>query len=272
MKLAASTLGFRHDDLTTALEAIAATGFDTIDIGAYSSYCPHYDILGTSADDWEGLADLLDSYSLKVATINAGEGLLGDPNSEARAIEGYQKTLQLAERLGCYAITIQSGIDPVTTGDSWDAVADVVAPKFRALCDDAASRGIDIAVEIHKQLLVPGTESALALADKVDHAAFGYTLDPSHLGYAGEDPSEAAKALGGLIRHVHLRDAVGKNILMVPGDGDVDFSSLLKVLEAQGYDRCCTIELEYELARAPEVTRDLERAKALVLPLANWTA
>lgn len=272
MKLAASTLGFRHDELDTALRAIAAAGFDTIDIGAYSSYCPHYDILGTTAVDWSALADKLDRLSLKVATLNAGEGLLGDPDSEAQAIAGYEKTLQLAERLGCYAITIQSGIDPVKTGASWDTVADVVAPKLRALCQDAAARGVDIAVEIHKQMLVTGTQSALALADRVDHPAFGYTLDPSHLIYEGEKPDEAAAALGALVRHVHLRDAVGQNILVVPGEGEVDFARLLQVLAARGYDRCCTIELEYELAHAPEVARDLARSKAYLTPLAQWTA
>jgi sugar phosphate isomerase/epimerase len=74
--------------------------------------------------------------------------------------------------------------------------------------------------------------------------------------------AEIALMLGELVKHVHLRDAVGKNILVVPGDGTVDFAALSRALRAIGYRGPAVIELEYEHAMAPQVRPDLARAKS----------
>jgi sugar phosphate isomerase/epimerase len=73
-----------------------------------------------------------------------------------------------------------------------------------------------------------------------------------------------ARTLGDLVKHVHLRDAMGKNILVVPGDGTVDFTALASALDEIGYRRAAVIELEYENARADDVRPDLRRAKELL--------
>ena len=71
----------------------------------------------------------------------------------------------------------------------------------------------------------------------VDHPAVGVALDPSHATYAGEDVAQIARALCGLVKHVHLRDAIGHNIRVVPGDGMVDFTALACALSEIGYGR-----------------------------------
>ena len=72
------------------------------------------------------------------------------------------------------------------------------------------------------------------------------------------------RALGGLVKHVHLRDAIGQNILVVPGDGTVNFAALACALDEIGYGRAAVIELEYEDATAAEVRPDLARPKELL--------
>ena len=52
-----------------------------------------------------------------------------------------------------------------------------------------------------------------------------------------------------MVKHVHLRDAIGQNILVVPGDGTVDFAAFACALNAIGYGGAAVIELEYEEAR-----------------------
>jgi sugar phosphate isomerase/epimerase len=66
------------------------------------------------------------------------------------------------------------------------------------------------------------------------------------------------------VKHVHLRDGIGKNILVVPGDGTVDFVALARALREIGYARPAVIELEYAQATAEQVRPDLARAKAFL--------
>jgi sugar phosphate isomerase/epimerase len=73
-----------------------------------------------------------------------------------------------------------------------------------------------------------------------------------------------ARQLGRHVKHVHLRDGIGQNILVVPGDGVVDFAALAHALCEIGYDRAAVIELEYEYARADQVRDDLKRARSVV--------
>jgi sugar phosphate isomerase/epimerase len=44
----------------------------------------------------------------------------------------------------------------------------------------------------------------------------------------------------------------------------VDFAALSGALDAIGYNRAVTIELEYEEAHPPRITTDLRRAKAVI--------
>ena len=64
--------------------------------------------------------------------------------------------------------------------------------------------------------MATGQEAANLMA-LVDHLAVGVALDPSHATYAAEDVAQIARSLGALVKHVHLRDAIGQTIMVVPG-------------------------------------------------------
>ena len=154
---------------------------------------------------------------------------------------------------------MQSGVEPPP--GQWLDVARIVAPDLRALGDEAAALGLELTLELHKSMLMATGQEAGDLMALVDHPAVGVAIDPSHATYAGEDVAAIARALGPLVKHVHLRDGRGKDIMVVPGDGTVDFADLAAALEEIGYQRTAVIELEYEDARAPQVRPDLARAK-----------
>jgi sugar phosphate isomerase/epimerase len=68
------------------------------------------------------------------------------------------------------------------------------------------------------------------------------------------------------VKHVHLRDAIGKNTEVVPGEGTVDFAALVAALDEIGYARPMMVELEYP-APAPTlatICKDAEKARALM--------
>ena len=260
--LGCSTLGFRHDSLEVALAEIAAQEFQQIDIAMYPGYCPHFNPLTASDAEKEGLRGQLADRGLTVATINAGDGLLGNAADRERQIAFVQASLRLAQALGAYGATTQSGVEPAP--GQWLDVAKGVAPDLRALGDYAQALGLELTLELHKSMLMATGQQARDLMALVDHPNVGVALDPSHATHAGEDVADIARSLGELVKHVHLRDGIGKNILVVPGDGTVDFVALARALRAIGYERPAVIELEYEQATAEQVRPDLARAKAFL--------
>src|SRR5262245_45987177 len=110
--LGCSTLGFRFDPLPVALTEIAAQGFRLVDIAMYPNYCPHFDPVGASDVEKDNLRRQLDDLGLTVATINAGHGLFGVPSDRERQIDFVKASLRLAQELGAYGVTTQSGLEP----------------------------------------------------------------------------------------------------------------------------------------------------------------
>ncbi len=96
--LGCSTLGFRHDPLDVALSEIAAQGFHLVDIAMYPSYCPHFNPQTATAAETSALEMLLDQHGLNVATINATDGLLGNPEQREQALAYAGACLDLARR------------------------------------------------------------------------------------------------------------------------------------------------------------------------------
>lgn len=262
IKLGASTLGFRHDPLDVALNEISAQGFRKVDVVMIPSYCPHFDPMRATPAEKSELQARLEELGLRTAALNVGEGLLGIPGWRDAAMAFSRASLEYARQLGAYAITMQSGVEPKP--GEWLEVAKSVAKDVRALGDFAAGLGLDVTLELHKSMLMANGQEALDLMELIDHPNVGVALDPSHITYAGEKSDEVALKLGEHVRHVHLRDGVGKNILVVPGDGTVDFAALARALEVIGYRRVAIIELEYEHAHADQVRGDLARAKTVL--------
>jgi sugar phosphate isomerase/epimerase len=262
IELGCSTLGFRFDPLEVALAEIKDQGFRRVDIAMYPSYCPHFNPATSTEAEQDALCAMVADLGRSVATINATDGLLGIPADRQRAIEYARACLRMAKKLGAYGVTMQSGVEP--SPGKWLDVAKTIAPDLRELGGYAANLGLELTLELHKSMVMATSREALDLMALVDHPQVGVALDPSHVVYAGEEPAAVARRLGSHVKHVHLRDAIGKNILVVPGDGTVDFSALARVLTEIGYRRTAVIELEYEHARAPEVRPDLARATALL--------
>ncbi len=260
--LGASTLGYRFDSLDVALREIAGQGFDLVDIAMISGYCPHFNPVTATAGDQEALQEQLQDLGLGVATLNVGEGLFGNPAARDAQMAFVRASLRLARRLGAYGVTTQSGVEP--SPGHWLDVAETIAPDVRTLGGEARDLGLELTLELHKSMVMATGREAVDLMALVDHPQVGVALDPSHATYAGENVANIARELGDRVKHVHLRDAVGKNIMVVPGDGTVDFTELAHVLREIEYSRATVIELEYADARAPQVSPDLARAKTFL--------
>src|SRR5207253_989760 len=92
----------------------------------------------------------------------------------------------------------------------------------------------------------------------------GLLLDTGHLVFAGGDPVEVARRHGARIVHVHCKDvrasvladvlredrsflrAVLDGVFTVPGDGAIDFTSILSELQNEDYTGWLVVEAEQD--------------------------
>ena len=126
---------------------------------------------------------------------------------------------------------------------------------FAALCPVAAEAGATLCFEGS----LPA-DTIVSIAERVDSDAFGCHFDPANLVVAGLDPASEARALGPLIRRVHLKDTQERRGDCRLGDGHVDFDACARALAEIGYEGWFVLESPPGDAR--HVARDVRFARA----------
>ncbi len=196
----------------------------------------------------------------------------GDPSGvQQRAAEEMMATFRLAERLG-------AGVVSGFTGSSiWGYVAGYPAPKpeiisdamkqfakqWHPILDVARECGVRFACEIHPGQLAFDLYSAELVLEALDNREeFGFTFDPSHMHWQGLDPVEFLRRFPERIYHVHVKDAQltlnGRAGILAgywpsgdsragwqfrsPGHGGIDWPSIIRTLNAIGYDGALSVD------------------------------
>jgi sugar phosphate isomerase/epimerase len=177
-----------------------------------------------------------------------------DPAVAASAADDVRAALDWAVELGSDALLIPF-FGRAEVRD--DADVDRAAAAFRPLCASAADRGV--------ALLYEGTlpaERIHRLAARVDSSAFGCYFDYANVVPRGMDTATELRALGELVRRVHLKDARATVNDCPPGLGLVDFAESAKALDEIGYEGW--IVLETPPGSPALVARDLSFARTVV--------
>lgn len=102
----------------------------------------------------------------------------------------------------------------------------------------AAEHGITFAVKPHGGITTTGAD-CLATVQRVDHPGYRLCYDPGNLlYYAGDDPVQALQILAPYVVAMCIKDEVGGQggtVTVSPGDGDVDFPAIFRILNDHGY-------------------------------------
>jgi 3-oxoisoapionate decarboxylase len=144
----------------------------------------------------------------------------------------------------------------------WEARLDAVAACLKEYLPVAHDLGLCIALENHQDAT---TDDLLGLAERVGHhPAFGVTLDAGNPLAVGEEPVEAARRLGPILRHVHLKDYTMhfapegyRLVRCAAGDGVVDFPAILEIILRNGHDILPGIEIAAQPTRTIPLLEDV---------------
>lgn len=200
---------------------------------------------------------------------------LADKPDEIRAwaIDQMMKAPVVAKKLGATVVTGFTGSPiwkylysfPQTTEEMVEAGFNEVHKLWAPIMEEFRKNGIKFALEVHPSEIAFDYYSTQKLLEVFkDYPEFGINFDPSHLLWQGVKPDIFLSDFRDRIYHVHMKDVAvtldGRTGLLGShidfgslkrgwnfrslGHGDVDFESIIRVLNDMGYDGPLSVEWE----------------------------
>ena len=275
VKLGIAPIGWCNDDMPDlgaentfrqTVSEMALAGFTGCEIGnKYPS-------------DPVELKKQLELRGMSIASRWFSSFLLTQPLEQVK--RDFEKELDFLAAVGCNRInvseqsySIQGQLDtPVLTGGHKHVMDD---REWKLLCDGlnelgriAVDRGFKLCFHHHMGTVVQTAEETDRMMANTDPRYVFLCYDTGHFTFAGEDPLAMLKKYVDRVGHVHLKDmrlpvveearknnwsflqAVRNGAFTVPGDGDVDFDPVFRVLEEAGYTGWLLVEAEQDPAKA----------------------
>ena len=252
--------------LETCLAETAEAGYAGTELG------------GKFPRDSRTLRPILDHYGLAlVSGWYDGRICEKDVDEEFEAIRPHLTLLRdLGARRVVYADTSRGRHgaihDPISqrpklAADEWKPYGE----KITRLAERFADFGVGMAFHHHMGTIVETDEDVGKLMANTGEAV-GLLYDTGHSIFAGGDPTTLVRKHVKRIVHVHCKDArrrvldsarandlsfmaaVLEGIFTVPGDGFIDYATILKVLADAGYSGWLVVEAEQDPKKAHPLT------------------
>jgi L-ribulose-5-phosphate 3-epimerase len=274
MLLGYNTNGFAHHRLEDAVSILADLGYRSVALTL------DYHALNPYDSDQRGqlhrMDALLRQHGLR-SVIETGARFLLDPRRKhqptllsatdrerEQRLDFLRRAVEMARELGSEAVSFWSGRADVPAGN--DVLMARLVDGCRRLCDYAAERGVRLAFEPEPGMFIDVMPRFAELHERVNHPAFGLTLDVGHLQCQGELPiAEHLRHWQKWLWNIHLEDmrrGVHDHIMF--GEGEIDFREVLGTLRELGYAGGVHVELSRHSHDAVETAR---RALAFLRPL-----
>lgn len=228
--------------------------------------------------DSAALAPILKAHDLElVSGWFDGRILEKDIEDEFQSILPH---ITLLKDLGCrhvvYADTSRGRhgaiFDPISRRPSLSAEEwKPYGAKITAFAERLADFGLGMAFHHHMGTIVE-TDAEIGLLMQHSGEAVGLLYDTGHCAFSGGDPEALLRRHVDRVVHVHCKDvrpamlqkarkddmsfmgAVMDGIFTVPGDGAIDYATLLKILADHAYSGWLVVEAEQDPAKAHPLT------------------
>ena len=227
MDVGVLTVALGGESVEDAFAYLEAQGVDAVELGCGGfvgdDHLPRGEYLDDEARQAE-LLELLDEHGLSVSALATHNNPLHpDEERAARADTELREAITLADQLGVDAVTCFSGLPAGGPNDetpNWITAPwpnehheahqyqwEVAEEYWSDLAEHAADHDVDVAIEMHPNMLVYEPTGMLELRERTNEY-IGANFDPSHLFWQGIDITEAIRFLGedDAIHHFHAKD------------------------------------------------------------------
>ncbi|MCR8723532.1 myo-inosose-2 dehydratase [Frigidibacter sp. ROC022] len=252
--------------LETCLAETAQAGYAGTELG------------GKFPRDPATLAPILDRHGLALVS-GWYDGRCAEQEVEAE-FEAILPHLSLLKAMGC-AHVVYADTSRGRHGAIWEPISkrprlgDDEWPDYgrrlTALAERMAEFGVAMAFHHHMGTIVE-SDAEVGLLMRHTGEAVGLLYDTGHSAFAGGDPVALLAAHVARVVHVHCKDvrpaileraratdmsfmdAVLDGIFTVPGDGGLDYATILKMLADHGYSGWLVVEAEQDPKKAHPLT------------------
>lgn len=272
LRIAYNANGLRNLSLAGAIRSVAEAGYAGIELSLHPSHIDPFSFAPGQAAETRRLLDEVGVQACCLAT--GADTLLGperfepslihpDPAGRGRRVELIRRGIDIAAELGVPVVNFASGIprDGVAADAAWGWLGEGVAR-----CLEHARGAVTLALEPEPGFLVESNDRAAALVAELGDPGLRINQDVGHANVVEDDYlGSIARALP-LTAHMHVEDIRGRlHHHEIPGDGDIDFPALFRILHAGGYPGFVSVELYNHADVYPTALR---RSLDLLAPLA----
>jgi sugar phosphate isomerase/epimerase len=213
--------------------------------------------IGTPRDELLGMRDEVARAGLVISMVTADSDVPLNNEHGPDSLQNIGPSLDVAEAVGCDLIRVCL------------KQASDIEPAKRA-ADLAAQRGIRLAHQCHTTTLFEEVEPSIALLERINRRNFGLIYEPINLLICGQPYGlQTLEAFAPYLMNVYLQnhrlDPQGPAVLdtwclgprrfhHIPlwEPGGVDFSEVVRGLQAIGYDGFVTVHQAYAELMGPE--------------------
>ena len=261
MKTGFSTNAFVEKSLTFAINSIAKTGFDGIEIVLD---VPHA-FLPITKSRIKNIKKNIGQNQLEITNLNANtvvgwyknksnikkfEPSLSNLNDKMRKwrVKNIKQSIDLAEELDAPSISITSGLGKNSTKKE-------SLKRFRYSLDNilpyAEKKRILVGIEYEPGLLIEKIDDLKPFLSN-EYKNLGVNFDVCHAAVLGENIPKIIKKLGKKLFHIHISDCKNKiHYHLIPGKGEINFKTMYSALTEINYKGFLTAEL-YPYSANPE--------------------
>ena len=254
MKLGYSTWGMPKVPVDEALAHLAGLGFDGVELTVIPGYTT--ELTKLDAVERSRIRQLLQKHHLMLPAIAAHSSLLSnDKETHTANMARLKGAVDLAVEWAQGDIIPAIDTTPGGKPAEWDAVRDLLVERTRELVEYAQARNVTIAMEPHVGAVIDTPEKVLQLLELVDSPYLKVNFDISHFNIQGLAIEETVAALAPHTVHTHVKDERGlvpDFEFLIPGEGNFDYVTYLKAMQAHGYDGFISVEVSVMVQRRPD--------------------
>ena len=265
MLLGYNTNGFAHHRLEDAVIILSGLGYRsiaiTLDYHALNPFDPEL------SSQLAVVRSLLEARGLD-AVIETGARFLLNPErkhsptlisglpNRTRRLDFLKRAIDIAALMKPHTVSFWSG--KAEEIDDPRQQMDLLVEGCQSLCEYARNRGVRLAFEPEPGMVIDTMNRFAELHARVDHPAFGLTLDIGHLHCLGEVPFlDHFERWKNWLWNVHLEDMRrGVHDHLMFGDGEIDFTEVFRGLAQIDYRHGIHVELSRHSYDAVETARE----------------
>ncbi len=237
-----------------AIRVLSKEGYDAVEW-----------MLGYHFNSPEGLGEIVQKsreVNLDVSNIMCWQDLVTSSESERKKrIETLKTFISAAGELSIPVMNVFTGpmswaaaYERIGTDISEEQAWRVVLEAFSQIVEAAERNDVVVTVEAVFGMLVHDYYTMKELLEHFDSRNLAVNLDPSHLALYGNDPAWAVGRLGSRIKHVHVKDAIGRPGVLGEsfafpflGEGMVDWYAFFAALQKVEYSGYLSLEFENDV-------------------------